>query len=403
MAGTGITYTLEVAWGGSLEGLFRINVSTVGGTDVIAGWPDDVGFEDVTGDTVGFATGRGRSNDKTQMLAGTATIRLRDQSGLYNPANMGSSLYPNVKPFRPVRIKATYSGTTYGLFYGFLTSIGSSADPDSPVTQLECADLFSWLTLRKPTISATSTTTTGAAIGLILDGVAWPATLRSLDAGDTIPDFSADGSKNCLSLINDLLQSEMGLFYMDGSGVATFDNRNARFASVATSADIDGASDTLMGFQSSNNISTIYNAASVTMTGSTAQTATDTDSINAFGRRDMGGLTTPYISTDAAAQARANLRVLRYKDPKNPSSATMVSSSTTTPSMLGSEIGWRVRMTEPFGGTDKDFFVESISQTSEASAGVQRHITEWGLSEVPAAAGIPVIINVTGIGNYIGV
>jgi hypothetical protein len=195
----------------------------------------------------------------------------------------------------------------------------------------------------------------------------------------------------------------MGLFYMDGSGVATFDNRNARFASMATSADIDGASDTLMGFQSSNNISTIYNAASVTMTGSTAQTATDTDSINAFGRRDMGGLTTPYISTDAAAQARANLRVLRYKDPKNPASATMVSSSTTTPSMLGSEIGWRVRMTEPFGGTDKDFFIESISQNSEASAGVQRHITEWGLSEVPAAAGIPVIINVTGIGNYIGV
>ena len=169
MAGTNIEYTVEVAWGGSLEGLFRIDVSTVGGTDTIGGWPADAAFEGVTDDTTAIVTTRGRSDDLGQLMAGTATILLRDQSGLYNPVNTASALYPNVKPMRAIRVKAAFDGTTYGLFYGFITSLASRSDPNDPVTELSCADLFSWLALRYPTISALGSTTTGAAIKAVLD------------------------------------------------------------------------------------------------------------------------------------------------------------------------------------------------------------------------------------------
>jgi hypothetical protein len=409
MAGTGITYAVEVAWGGSLEGLFRIGVSTIGGTDIIPGWPADVGFESVTADTTAFAVTRGRSSDLGQLMAGTATIRLRDQAGLYNPVNTDSALSPNVKPMRAIRIKATYDSTEHGLFYGFIQSIRSRSDPDSPVTELRCADLFSWLALRVPTISATGETTTGAAIGTVLDEIAWPGTLRSLGIGDTIPDFSASGTKTSLELIRELLEAEMGTFYINGSGIAVYEDRNERFKSTTVDSTITGAANTLMDFDSTNDASTIFNAATVTLSGGSAQSATDTDSINAFGRRDMESLTTTYLADDAAALSRAKLRVARFKDPKTPAFTTLLASNKTSPSqdtsaiVMARDLNDRVTITEPFGNTDaKQYFIEQVNHASEAHRGNQRHVTSWLLSEVPTTG--PFIIGLTGIGQgYIGV
>jgi hypothetical protein len=402
MAGTGITYAFEVAWGGSVEGLFRIGVSEVGGTDTIGGWPADSAFESVTDDTTAFAVTRGRSTDLGQLMSGTATIRLRDQAGLYNPVNTDSALSPNVKPMRAIRIKATYDATEYGLFYGFIQSIHSRSDPDSPITELQCADLFSWLALRIPTIGATGSTTTGAAIGTVLDEIGWPGSLRSLGTGDTIPDFSADGTKTSLELIRELLESEMGAFYINGSGVAVYEDRNERFKSTTVDSTIDGASNTLMGFDSTNDASTIFNAATVTLSGGSEQSATDNDSIYTFGRRDMESLTTTYLPDDAAALSRAKLRVVRFKDPKTPAFANLESSSSTTAAMMARELNDRVTVTEPFGNTDaKKYFIEQVNHTSEAHRGAQRHLTSWLLSEVPTSG--PFIIGLTGIGQgYIG-
>ena len=404
MAGTGIEYTFEVAWGGSVEGLFRIGFSTVGGTDVISGWPSDAAFESVTDDVVAFTTTRGRSSDQAQLMTGTATVRLRDQDGKYNPANTSSSLYPNVVPWRAMRIKATYSATEYALFYGFITGITNDPSPRRPFTALKCADLLSWLAIRKPTIASTGTTTTGGAIGSILDAIGWPVALRNLDAGDSISDFSADGTKTSLALVKELLAAEMGSFLIAGDGKATFKNRWARYESLASASTIDGASETLVNFSSTTAVATIFNAAAVTKTGGAEQTATDSDSIDSYGRRDMGALTTPYVADNAAALSRAKLRVLRYKDPLSPAAAKMVSSSSTTAAMLGRELGDRVTITEPFGSTDQQYWVESIAQASAAGSGAQQHQTQWRLSETPVAANrIPVIIDVTGIGNYIAV
>jgi Uri superfamily endonuclease len=402
MATMGITYAVEVAWGSSLEGLFRIDVSTIGGTDVISGWPADAGFEDVTDDCTGFATTRGRSDDLGQLLTGTCTITLRDQGGKYNPVNAGSSLYPNVKPMRAVRVKATYDGSTYGIFYGFIQSIASQPSPDTAQTVLQCADLFSWLSLRSPTISALGSTNTGAAIKAVLDEISWPGSLRSLDTGDSIDDFSADGTKTSMELIRELLEAEMGVFYIDGSGIATFDNRNARYASTASSSTLTGAANTLMQWHSDNDAATIFNAATFQRTGGTAQTATDTDSIDDFGRRDMLPVTSSYVATDAEALSRAQLRVAQFKDPKTPARAQWVSAASTSAAILARELGDRVTITETFGNTDaKQYFIEAIDHSNDVWDIGPRHLTGWLLSEVPSTG--PFIIGVTGIGQgYIG-
>jgi hypothetical protein len=397
MAGTDVTYGVDVAWGDSVEGLFRIGVSTIGGTDTIGGWPADGAFESVVADVVAFSVIRGRSDDLGQLMAGTAEVVLRDQSGTYNPVNTGSALSPNVKPMRPIRVQATYDGTTYGLFYGFILSIESRANPNHPITTFSCADLFSWLAMRYPTISATGSTTTGAAIKAVLDEISWPTSLQSLDTGDTIPDFSADGTVSSLQLIHNLMDAEMGTFYVDGSGIATFDERFSRWATAASSSTITGADNTLMGWDSTNSVDTIFNATTVTRTGGSAQSDSDSDSISTFGRRDMAALETAYLATDAEALSRARLRVKQYKDPKTPAVATLRSASSTTADMLARELNQRVTITETFGGTAaKQYWIEQINHMSDV-ADQNQHQTRWLLSEVPSTG--PFIIGVSAIGE----
>ena len=92
----------------------------------------------------------------------------------------------------------------------------------------------------RPIIAATGPTTTGAAIGIILDSVGWTEPgMRSLDVGDAIPDFSADGTKTALELIEELLVAERGILFVNGSGVVVYRSRNARAsqASLATISD----------------------------------------------------------------------------------------------------------------------------------------------------------------------
>lgn len=65
---------------------------------------------------------RGRTYELAQMQAGNLSFSLSNAAGSFDPQNSSSPYSPYVVPGVPVRLKATYSGTTYGLFYGFIES-----------------------------------------------------------------------------------------------------------------------------------------------------------------------------------------------------------------------------------------------------------------------------------------
>lgn len=113
---------------------------------------------------------RGRDDLLTSMQAGTCQFTLCDPSspGKFNPRNPSSPLVqqvPGIVPMRPVRVTATYSGTTYGLFYGFIQSASFSMDGTVGKLDVGCVDLFMWLsriTPRDPDAIAGSSPTEGA-------------------------------------------------------------------------------------------------------------------------------------------------------------------------------------------------------------------------------------------------
>ena len=91
-------------------------------------------WTNVTADVVTASTNTGKSDPtSTQAEAGRATIRLFNVSGRYNPFNTASPYYGpftdgadtavlGLVPMKRIRVRATWAGTTYNVWSGFVES-----------------------------------------------------------------------------------------------------------------------------------------------------------------------------------------------------------------------------------------------------------------------------------------
>ena len=67
---------------------------------------------------------------------------------------------------------------------------------------------------------------------MILDSVGWTdVAMRDLAMGDDLAEWpadehEADGSRTALELISELLEVELGIFYIDAAGVAVYKDRH---------------------------------------------------------------------------------------------------------------------------------------------------------------------------------
>lgn len=314
------------------------------------------------------------------MTAGQMTLVLDDQTGGYNPENTGSALSPNVVPLRPIRVRATHNAVTYGLFFGWITRIEHNPSPTGQETRIEATDFFWWLDAMKPGVTL-GTTTVGAAISALLGhcGLSDPAYI-ALDTGHTVPFVSTFANptttKSALTVIQELLAADMGVFFVDGAGVVTYHDTTRRDTAGAVDATW---TQTLIGdARPATDIAQVKNAYTVTRLGADGQpagppqTAYDatTRDFSVYGYRDGDPLSTPYLVDDAQALALATYKVLLHKDPVNPVMGVRIPNrdDTAIVQQLARDLGDRVTLTETLGGTSTTGFVE----------GVAHHIWEGG-------------------------
>lgn len=158
------TWKVEIGFTGSLANLlvFDFSFQNVNGTVQTLGVFGsqfsqffDGPFDDVTEFAEDLRIRRGRDDLLTNMQAGTCQFTLCDPSdpGKFNPQNPDSALVqqvPGLIPMRPVRVRATYSGTTYGLFYGFIQSADFEMTGTVGKLSVSCVDLFLWLSRVNP-------------------------------------------------------------------------------------------------------------------------------------------------------------------------------------------------------------------------------------------------------------
>ena len=235
-------------------------------------------------------TQRGRSPLVDQFQTGQLSLRIVDQNGDFNPTNPSSPYYELLTPMKKVQISATYNGTTYSIFSGFITSYVNTQPKDATevaYTTIQAVDAF------RLAQNAQISTVTGASAGdlsgtridQILDEINWPATMRDIDDGLTTLQADPGTARTSLDAMQTVADSEYGALYVNTDGEFVFQDRSITAGSIG--GTVTTFNDNGTGIAYANAIwrlddTLVFNSASITRTGGTAQTAINQASIDKY-------------------------------------------------------------------------------------------------------------------------
>jgi hypothetical protein len=259
------------------EGIFGTNVLADSASLIV----------DVSNVVDSVSTKRGRSATADEFQTGTLTLRIVDQNGDFNPQNPSSPYFGFLTPMRKVSISATYGGTTYPMFSGFITSYTTTTPRnanDVVYTTISAVDAT------RLAQNAQISTVTGAAandlsgtrINQILNTIGWPASMRDVDSGLTRLQNDPGTARTALAALQTATNSEYGAIYVDASGSWTFQDRTVTVASVAATPVVFNDNGTDISYFNAvwrTDDTLVFNQANITRTGGTVQNATDAASV----------------------------------------------------------------------------------------------------------------------------
>ena len=289
--GVTITVTVDFSSGASFGYSFILGDPAHGilGTNVLADSASQV--VDVSSQVGKISIKGGYNLFQDQFQAATAKIRIFDQTGIWNPQNVTSPYYPNLVPMRKIRVAASYAGTTYYLFSGYITAYNYTYPTDQVIAYLDidASDGFRLMRLANVTTLAgtPSGQDTGTRINTILNDISWPTNLREIETGGTESLCQADPgtARTALQAIKNVEFTEQGAFYMDGEGDAVFRSRSYIMSKSGKNPTVysnDGTGITYSGITFANDDKTIINDAIITNIGGTAQESYNQASIDKY-------------------------------------------------------------------------------------------------------------------------
>jgi hypothetical protein len=236
-------------------------------------------------DTISTSRGRNAASDVFQ--TGTMSLRIVDENGDFNPQNTAGPYFNLLSPMRKVQITATYDGVTYPIFSGFITGYNTVTPRNAgelaytTITAVDAMRLAQNAQISTVTGSAAGNLS-GTRVNQILDQIAWPATMRDVDAGLTTLQADPGTARTALAAMQTATTSEYGSLYVNANGSFVFQDRSVTVGSVANTPTIFNDDGTNIAY--SNAVwklddTLIFNSASITATGLGTQTATNAASI----------------------------------------------------------------------------------------------------------------------------
>jgi len=245
---------------------------------------------DVSDQVNSIETKRGRNPQADQFQTGTLTMRIVDQNGDFNPQNPTGPYFNLLTPMRKVQITATYSAVTYPIFSGFITSYQTSTPKnatDVVYTTITAVDAFRLAqNAQISTVAGTSAgQLSGARINALLDAIDWPASMRDVDAGLTTMQADPGTARTSLAAMQTVETSEYGALYVDAAGSFVFQDHNVTAGSTGATPTVFNDNGTDISYFNAVwrlDDTLVYNSASVTRTGGTAQVAINQPSIDKY-------------------------------------------------------------------------------------------------------------------------
>ena len=236
-------------------------------------------------------TNRGRTALSDQFQTGSLSLTIIDQNGDFNPQNVSCPYYNLLTPMKKVQITATYGAVTYPIFSGFITSYVTrypdESSSDLATTTIEAVDAF-----RLAQLAQISTVTdsgagqlSGTRVNKLLDAISWPATMRDVDAGLTTMQADPGTNRTALQALSTVALSEYGALYVDGSGSFVFQDRSVTAGSIGGTPTVFADNGTGIEYFDASwilNDVLVFNKATITRTGGTAQVALNQASIDKY-------------------------------------------------------------------------------------------------------------------------
>jgi hypothetical protein len=218
------------------------------------------------------------------------SLRIVDQNGDFNPENPSSPYFNVLLPMRKIQITATYGANTYPIFAGFITSYVTTYPKDAEdvaYTTIQAVDAFRLAqNAQISTVTgATAGDLSGTRINQILDQIDWPTYMRDVDTGLTTLQADPGSNRTSLSALQTVANSEYGAIYVDASGSFVFQDRSVTVASIAGTPTVfadDGSGIIYANAVWVLNDVLVFNKATITRSGGSAQVATNQASIDKY-------------------------------------------------------------------------------------------------------------------------
>jgi len=279
-----VNVILNLSTGPSTAQAMQIDIGKIG-VNVFA---DAVAVIVDVSDQVNYIlTQSGRNAIADQFQTGALTLRIVDQNGDFNPTNVTGPYYGLLTPMKKVQITATHLGITYPIFSGFITSFSNQQPKDATEVAYTTISAVDAMRLAQNAQISTVTGATagdlsGTRINEILDQISWPATARDIDAGQTTLQADPGTARTSLGAMQTVADSEYGSLFVNFDGQFVFKDRATAVSSIGGTPTV--FEDAGAGIRYANakwllNDDLIFNSATVTRTGGTAQTATNAASI----------------------------------------------------------------------------------------------------------------------------
>jgi len=236
-------------------------------------------------------TNRGRTALSDQFQTGSLSLTIIDQNGDFNPQNVSGPYYNLLTPMKKVQITATYGAVTYPIFSGFITSYVTrypdESSADLATTTIEAVDAFRLVQLAQisTVTGATAGDLAGTRINEILDQIDWPATMRDVDAGLTTMQADPGTNRTALQALSTVALSEYGALYVDATGSFVFQDRSVTAGSIGGTSTVFADNGTGIEYFDASwilNDVLVFNKATITRAGGTAQVALNQPSIDKY-------------------------------------------------------------------------------------------------------------------------
>jgi hypothetical protein len=294
-------------------------------------WGPDEIFVDISDRVRSISIDRHFSRDMQVWESGTATIILNNFDARFSPANLGGPYVSygitSIRPWRPLRIRATWGGVTYDLYKGYAVSWNESYDQPSPngggaYMNVSCVDEMASLArfggLAVTPVGAGELS--GSRIHRVLN-IAGHTGTRVVDAGNVTMQ-ATDLSANAVEELKLTTDSEGGGLYIDRAGAVVFERSTALVENVRSNTIQavygDGPGELpYSDVQPAYDGDLLVNIASWSRTGGTTQTATDEISRALYRDKRDTSKTNLMCSTDAQVATLAQFFVQRFSKPED--------------------------------------------------------------------------------------